>query len=203
MTIEIRERAAFMAGERIDRGARLLRDVAVLRPTSQEGRRVYTHEAMADVARLLAGTRSFAGHSPKFDRPTDDLLGSFGPGRVADGMVRSDFHYLPARAQFFEALAEHPPRHVGFSIYGRAQARREAGKEIVEAVTALDSVDLVTGAGAVTNLFEARDPEEISLAEYGAALGLPRDRPPDLDDEAYLDLFRADSEPVRVEHYTV
>lgn len=170
--VAITERLALQP-DQIDTDRRMLRDVAVLRSSSQQGRRRYTERAMQDVVELLPHTKSFADHSrSKETRPLAELLGSFTDGRLDGDVVRGSFRYRTEKSSLFEQLAADRPIGVAFSVNLLGMTRKDpAGVEVIESVPRLNSVDLVTEAGSTLTLWESAQGEP-SDAQILAALGV-------------------------------
>lgn len=155
--MELIERTNF-TNEHIDEALRTLKGVAVLRRSSQNGTRMYSGEAMGDVARLTPSTKSFRDHGAGY-REMDRLLGTFGRAVYEnDAIVRADFKYLPQHAAMFKALVEDEPAGVGFSVHIFCDERyieRRGNVQHIGRVDKLASIDLVSSTGSTLALFEA------------------------------------------------
>lgn len=102
-----------------------------------------------------------------------DLLGSVQSARVAGNEVRGDITYLRTSADLFESLVETRITGVGLSVnaFGTALSDPAIDGQIVEEIEELHSIDLVSDAGSVSNLFESMDTEEPKNdAEYRDAM---------------------------------
>lgn len=156
---------------KINRGENRISGVAVLHPTSAncsfangEGRE-YTPKAMESLVGLLGGRKAFIDHagskeleSKRGVRSVRDLLGYFESPRLEGGIARADLVYLKNHKTWIEPLVEQMSGSIGLSIhaYGPSAYDKNVRKEIVEDISVLKSVDLVTEPGSTMNLFESR-----------------------------------------------
>lgn len=142
----------------LDKDARLLRGVSVLRPTSQRGARRYTEAAMKDVTRLAEKAKVFFDHKVKIQdvRSMRDLIGSLENLRL-DDIVKGDLRFLPKHTALIEALAMDNVPGIGLSIHAFAPrtTKESGGVEVVQNVAHIVSVDLVSEAGSTMSLFES------------------------------------------------
>ena len=78
-------------------------------------------------------------------------------GRPATGLF-ADFHFNPKHALAEQLLwdAEHAPENVGFSHNVEARTARRGDHVVVEAITRVQSVDLVADPATTRGLFEAQ-----------------------------------------------
>lgn len=144
---------------RVDRGAGVLRGVKLIGLESQNARR-YRPEALAAAVGLYEGAKVNVNHpqnGPLAPRDYRDRLGvvrqvEFRPG---DGLF-GNLHFNPkhALAEQLAWDAENNPRNVGFSHNVLARLSREGEHTIVEAITHVQSVDLVADPAATQGLFE-------------------------------------------------
>ena len=159
---------------RVDRDAGVLRGVKLIGLESQNGRR-YRPEALSAAVGLYEGAKVNVNHpqnGPLAPRDYRDRLGvvrqvEFRPGEGLFG----NLHFNP-KHELAEQLAwdaEHNPRNVGFShnVLARLTARGASSRS-VEAITHVQSVDLVADPAATQGLFEQEQPP---LAE--ASRGVP------------------------------
>lgn len=144
---------------RVDRAAGVLRGVKLIGLASLNGRR-YRPEALAGAVGLYEGAKvnvNHPRHDPLAPRDYRDRLGvvrqvEFRPGEGLFG----NLHFNPkhALAEQLAWDAEHSPRNVGFSHNVLARLSREGDATIVEAITHVQSVDLVADPAATQGLFE-------------------------------------------------
>jgi hypothetical protein len=149
---------------RVDRGAGVLRGVKLIGLESSNGRR-YRPEALAAAVGLYEGAKVNVNHpqrDPLAPRDYRDRLGvvrqvEFRPG---DGLY-GNLHFNPkhALAEQLAWDAENNPRNVGFSHNVLARLTRDGAQTIVEAITHVQSVDLVADPAATQGLFEQQSPQ--------------------------------------------
>jgi hypothetical protein len=166
---------------RVDRAGGVLRGVKLIGLESLNGRR-YRPAALAEAVSLYEGAKvnvNHPKHGPLAPRDYQDRLGvirqvEFRPG---DGLY-GNLHFNPkhALAEQLAWDAEHNPRNVGFSHNVMARLSREGERSVVEAITRVQSVDLVADPAATQGLFEVERPggeaattswESLTLAELG------------------------------------
>ena len=77
---------------------------------------------------------------------------------AADDGLFADFHFNPKHALAEQLLwdAEHAPENVGFSHNVEARTARRGDRLVVEAITRVQSVDLVADPATTRGLFEAQ-----------------------------------------------
>jgi hypothetical protein len=151
---------------RVDREAGVIRGVKILGLESRNGRS-YLPEALAAAASLYEDAKVNVNH-PKTHvgtpRDYQDRIGAIRNVNVrADGLF-ADFHFNP-KHQLAEQLlwdAEHAPENVGFSHNVEARTVRRGDRVAVEAITRVQSVDLVADPATTRGLFESRGAAERS-----------------------------------------
>ncbi|QDT70480.1 hypothetical protein MalM25_34280 [Planctomycetes bacterium MalM25] len=149
----------------------VLRGVKLLGLRSRNGRR-YAEKALRDAIGLYEGSKVNVNHptrDPLAPRDYRDRLGVVRNVRYTrgDGLF-GDLHYNPrhALAEQLAWDAEHAPENVGLSHNVMARTRREADELVVEAITRVQSVDLVADPATTGGLFEAcRDPDTAPQSE--------------------------------------
>lgn len=153
-------------GLRVDRQAGLIRGVKILGPRSRNGRD-YPPATLQQAAALYEDAKVNVNH-PKGDpgRPRDyqDRIGTIrGVTLRGDEGLFADFHFNPKHALAEQLLwdAEHAPENVGFSHNVEARTARRGDRVVVEAITRVQSVDLVADPATTRGLFEsqAEDPQ--------------------------------------------
>jgi hypothetical protein len=149
---------------RVDRNGGLLRGVKLIGLESQNGRR-YRPEALAAAVGLYEGAKVNVNHphnGPLAPRDYRDRLGVVRQVefRPAEGLF-GNLHFNPkhALAEQLAWDAENNPRNVGFSHNVLARLAREGDVTVVEAITHVQSVDLVADPAATQGLFEERGAE--------------------------------------------
>ncbi len=161
------------AALRVDRAAGVIRGVKILGLTSRNGR-LYLPEALAGAAALYEGAKVNVNHpqgSPLAPRDYRDRIGVV--RRVAvrpDEGLFADFHFNPkhALAEQLAWDAEHAPENVGFSHNVQARTARRGDQVVVEAITRVESVDLVADPATTRGLFEGAGEKTPWLAEVTA-----------------------------------
>ncbi|MFZ5831595.1 MAG: hypothetical protein ACOY3P_16035 [Planctomycetota bacterium] len=171
----------------VDRNAGVLRGAKVLGLVSRNGRS-YLPDALREAAALYEDAKVNVNH-PSGDpaRPRDyrDRIGTLRGvvWRPGEGLF-ADFHFNPKHplAEQLAWDAEHAPHNVGFSHNVWARTARRGEQVVVEAITRVQSVDLVADPATTRGLFEAGAPSgaaaqsELLLAE-ATLEDLARSRP--------------------------
>lgn len=144
---------------RVDRATGVLRGVKLIGLESLNGRR-YRPAALSAAAALYEGAKVNVNHpkeGPLAPRDYRDRLGVIREVefRPEEGLF-GNLHYNPKHplAEQLAWDAENNPRNVGFSHNVLARLDREEGQTVVEAITHVQSVDLVADPAATQGLFE-------------------------------------------------
>lgn len=147
---------------RVDRAAGVLRGVKLIGLESLNGRR-YRPEALAAAVGLYEGAKVNVNHpqgSPLAPRDYRDRLGvirqvEFRP----DEGLFGNLHFNPKHAVAEQLAwdAQHNPRNVGFSHNVLARLTRDGSQSLVEAITHVQSVDLVADPASTRGLFEQEE----------------------------------------------
>lgn len=160
---------------RVDRAAGVLRGVKLIGLESLNGRR-YRPEALSAAVALYEGAKVNVNHpkeGPLAPRDYRDRLGVIREVefRVEEGLF-GNLHFNPKHAVAEQLAwdAEHNPRNVGFSHNVLARLTREGAQSLVEAITHVQSVDLVADPASTRGLFEELS-EEAKPQAASAALG--------------------------------
>lgn len=138
----------------------VLRGVKLLGLQSRNGRR-YAESALRQAIGLYEGSKVNVNHptrDPLSPRDYRDRLGVVRNARFEAGKgLFGDLHYNPkhALAEQLAWDAEHSPQNVGLSHNVLARTRRDGGETVVEAITRVQSVDLVADPATTAGLFEA------------------------------------------------
>jgi len=141
----------------VDREQGIIRGVKVIGFESKNGR-FYTPEALRNAVSKYEGAKVNVDHPPVADptrpRGVADRIGVLKNARFQEGAgVFADFHFNPkhALAEQIAWDAENQPAAIGFSHNAMVQqGRRQNGKQFIEAVVGVRSVDLVADP-ATTN----------------------------------------------------
>ena len=144
---------------RVDRAEGVIHGVKILGLRSRNGR-VYLPEALSQAAPLYEGAKVNLNH-PKghAHQPRDyqDRIGSIHNVELRDGEgLFANFHFNPKHAQAEQHAwdAEHAPGNVGISHHVQARTARRGEELVVEAITRVESVDLVADPATTRGLFE-------------------------------------------------
>jgi len=147
---------------RVDRESGVLRGVKLIGLESLNGRR-YRPEALAAAVGLYEGAKVNVNHpqgSPLAPRDYRDRLGvirqvEFRP----DEGLFGNLHFNPKHAVAEQLAwdAQHNPRNVGFSHNVLARLTRDGAQSLVEAITHVQSVDLVADPASTRGLFEQEE----------------------------------------------
>jgi hypothetical protein len=144
---------------RVDRTAGVLRGVKLIGLESLNGRR-YRPAALSAAVTLYEGAKVNVNHpkeGPLAPRDYRDRLGVIRQVEFrADEGLFGNLHFNPkhALAEQLAWDAENNPRNVGFSHNVLARLTREGEQTVVEAITHVQSVDLVADPAATQGLFE-------------------------------------------------
>lgn len=151
---------------RVDRSQGVIRGVKILGLHSRNGR-TYLPRALAEAAGLYEDAKVNVNHprqGPAAPRDYRDRIGVIrGVDARSDGLF-ADFHFNPKHALAEQLIwdAEHAPENVGFSHNVEARTSRRGDRLVVEAITKVQSVDLVADPATTRGLFESAPapPEE-------------------------------------------
>ncbi len=161
MTVELIEHQQECLKEAfVDKEAMVIRNVVLLGAVSKNNR-IYSSKAMQEATDLYNGIRAFANHPPigvstKNARDIRDLIGKFTFPKCEDSKIKADLKLLPT-AKWVMDIAENMPGTVGFSHNALGIVVRKDGKEIVEEIKVVKSVDLVTEPATTVTMFESKD----------------------------------------------
>jgi hypothetical protein len=145
---------------RAEREQGIIRGVKILGARSRNGR-TYLADAMSQAAPLYEGAKVNVNHpkgTPPGPRNYQDRIGVIRnvTARADEGLF-GDFHFNPKHALAEQLLwdAEHAPQNVGFSHNVQARTARRGDTVVVEAITQVQSVDLVADPATTRGLFES------------------------------------------------
>jgi hypothetical protein len=149
--------SAPFAGAAVDRDKGVIRGVKLCGGSSANGRD-YPPEVFRRDVRKYEGVAIYADHGR--DRSVDRKLGWIERPHVdADGTPRGDAHLLKAHPLYERVMeaAERNPALFGFSHVALCETSYGAdGRERVEGLRAIESVDLVAEPATTKGIFEAR-----------------------------------------------
>ncbi len=157
---------------RVDAVRGVLRGVKLLGLRSRNGRR-YEESGLRKAIGLYEGSKVNVNHperDPLAPRDYRDRLGIVRNVRVEAGQgLFGDLHYNPSHplAEQLAWDAEHAPENVGLSHNVLARTRRDGAGIVVEAITRVQSVDLVADPATTAGLFE-----QTALDEFDPTVAL-------------------------------
>jgi hypothetical protein len=159
---------------RVDRESGVLYGCKLLGGTSKNGRR-YTDRAMREGASRYEGVKVYRNHpvdGKLADRPVQEVVGVVRNARYRDNAIWGDVHLRKSSPLFAEMveIAENFHDTFGFSHVAEGSSFMERdGIEVVDEITAVHSVDLVSEAATVSGLFESIS-DNSSITKLAAAL---------------------------------
>jgi hypothetical protein len=160
---------------RVDRQAGVIRGVKILGLQSRNGRS-YLPAALAGAVALYEGAKVNINHpkgSPEGPRDYQDRIGVVRGVALREGEgLFADLHFNPAHALAGQLTwdAEHQPENVGFSHNVQGRVKRDGQRMVVEAITKVQSVDLVADPATTRGLFESQTAGLPLLAAGGQAV---------------------------------
>jgi hypothetical protein len=156
---------------RVDRAAGIIRGVKLLGLSSRNGRR-YRENALVEAVGLYEGAKVNINHPkghPLSPRDYQDRLGEIRgvQFRAGEGLF-GDLHFNPKHALSEQLMwdAEHAPQNVGLSHNVLARTAREGEETAVEAITKVQSIDLVADPATTAGLFEHSGRDSQSPLEW-------------------------------------
>lgn len=149
----------------VDRQAGVIRDVKILGHESANGRS-YSRGAISKARGLYEGMRVNVDHpkKPGESRGVSDRFGKLVNVREKSDGLYGDLQYIKAHplAEMTVEVAERMPDQLGLSHNAEGRMAKRGGKQLVEEITKVHSVDLVSDPATVKGLFESEgsmDPE--------------------------------------------
>lgn len=147
-----------LAGATVDRASGVIRNVLICGFESANGRDYPVEVLRRDCAK-------YEGRPVNLDHAREGTVARrFGwiqdvkPGQ--DGKPRGDFHLLKSHPQYGAVMeaAERNPALFGFSHVAYCRTTSRDGREIVESIDKVESIDLVADPATTKSLFEGRTP---------------------------------------------
>lgn len=150
---------------RVDRTTGVIRGVKLLGLSSRNGRR-YREAALSDAVGLYEGAKVNINHPkghPLGPRDYRDRLGVVRgvEFRAGQGLF-GDLHFNPKHSLSEQLVwdAEHAPQNVGMSHNVLARTKRDGAETVVEAITKVQSIDLVADPATTSGLYEHTESQE-------------------------------------------
>ncbi|HEX4415164.1 MAG TPA: hypothetical protein VH107_16140 [Lacipirellulaceae bacterium] len=150
---------------RVDREQGVIRGVKLLGLSSRNGRR-YREAALVEAIGLYEGAKVNVNHPkghPLSPRDYQDRLGVVRgvQFRTGEGLF-GDLHFNPRHVLSEQLIwdAEHAPQNVGMSHNVLARTKQQGSDTVVEAITKVQSIDLVADPATTSGLYEHAASEE-------------------------------------------
>lgn len=148
------------ASTQVDRDAGVIRNVKIIGLESANGRG-YSPKALREAKHFYEGLSVNIDHPEKANgkRGVKDRFGKLENVREqADGLY-GDLPYLKSHplAEMIAEVAERMPEQLGLSHNAEGRVAVRGGKNIVEQITRVRSVDMVSDPATVRGLFEANE----------------------------------------------
>jgi hypothetical protein len=156
---------------RVDREAGIIYGVQLLGKKSKNGRE-YSEEAMQKAVGLYDGKKCYMGHpeSSKMgeDRPFSSWLGVIENSRYESGAIFGDIKLRKTSPHFEEVLeaASDFASNFGCSHVADGTSRLDRGTEVIEEITEVFSVDIVTEPATASGLFESTQIDRRQFASF-------------------------------------
>jgi len=163
-SIALRE-ATFAGKVAVDRQAGLIPGVKILGLESPSKGRSYTPEALRGAIGLYEGRKVFIDHQTDNKQPRSyrDAFGAFEGVRFQEGQgLFGNLRFNPKHADAESLMwwAENMPNGVGMSHDAFGKKADRNGRQVIESITAVNSVDLVANPATNKGLFESTDAQE-------------------------------------------
>lgn len=166
--------AAF-ADRTVDATARVIKNVVLVGPTSPTRKRSYPASTLREAIPLYEGAKIYLNHPRKREDETErdvrDLAGQVVKGtlRIDEaGKLRGDVRALKTPSgDVLLGIAESAADVAGMShnVYGAEKKNSDGSGTIIEKITKVWSVDLVTEPGTTKGLHENADPAQVLETE--------------------------------------
>src|SRR4029079_11450362 len=151
---------------RVDRTAGVIRGVKLLGLASRNGRR-YRENGLVEAVTLYEGAKVNINHPkghPLSPRDYQDRLGVVRgvEFRAGEGLF-GDLHFNPKHTLSEQLVwdAEHAPQNVGMSHNVLARTKRDGDETVVEAITKVQSIDLVADPATTSGLYEHAEADSV------------------------------------------
>lgn len=172
---KLHERVSFERSADINRESGVVPGVKLLGAVSRNGRR-YSESALQKASALYEGAPVYLNHvKPGSQRDVRDLGGEIRNARYVEGKgLYGDLHYLKgdSAGEKIATLAEGNLRNVGMSHDADGSVKRVGRENVVEEITAVNSVDVVHNPATTHNF---RESEMTTLRKLIEAAGYSHD----------------------------
>lgn len=151
---------------KVDRDNFIIRDVVLLNSKAQAGRRYYPMEVMKESQALFEERPVYFNHPKDGEehivRDVKEKIGVLEHVHTIEnsdgtGTLKADLQVMAGpTGTWMMDIAEKTPRMAGFSINAHGGMQKDdSGKELVERIDGVHSVDLVSEASATVSIFES------------------------------------------------
>lgn len=192
-----------LTASQVDRESGVIRNVKLLGLVSKNGRE-YLREACSKALNLYEGVPVNIDHQRKQDageaRSYRDRIGYVSSPSLREDGVYGDININRGVAEYDQIMedAEKRTPGVGMSHESMGRIRRDGNRVIVEAITKVKSVDLVSGPATTSSLFEAENISNELQTQEDETMDL-KDLTLDQLKEGRTDLIEAIVSPVKEE----
>ena len=169
-TISAKITEGLATGTRVDRTAGVIRGVKLIGFESRNNR-IYPAKVLKEAVHLYEGAKVNIDHpdrGPSQERKYSDRFGAIKNVRFVEGQgLYGDFHFNPHHPMTEQVLwdAENNPEALGFSHNATLRlGKPQGGKEVIESIIQIRSMDLVADPATTTSLFESQDMDEMPSA---------------------------------------
>ena len=191
-TVQLYERAS-AAGGRVDAKLGIIRGVRILGRVSKNNRE-YSSEAIRGAISMYENINVNCDHphGSRSDRSVADRIGWLENVKVAGDGLKGDLCLIlshPLSASVLE-MAARRPELLGLSHNAEGRIVKRNGRNVVEEITHVRSVDIVADPATSNSLFESTffGERDMSVSEFVARLteadGLPMADAPPIDNQA-------------------
>ena len=156
---------SFGSGVRVDREAGIIRGAKIIGYASKNGRD-YLPDALRGAVHLYESAKVNIDHPEKSAAQPRSYSSRFGILRnvnyVEGQGLFGDLHYNPKHALADQVCwdAENSPESCGLSHNASVSSRKSRGRDVVERIVVVRSVDVVADPATTNSLFESHQPNE-------------------------------------------
>jgi hypothetical protein len=154
-------------GAKIDRAASVIRGVKLIGFESKNNR-IYPPRVLKEAVHLYEGAKVNIDHperGPGQERKYMDRFGAIKNVRFVEGQgLYGDFHFNPHHPMTEQVLwdAENNPEALGFSHNATLRlGKPQGGKEVIESIVQIRSMDLVADPATTSSLFESENMDDM------------------------------------------
>ncbi len=144
------------AGSRVDKSRGIIKGVKLCGTKSANGRE-YLLSAFRKDIRKYEGVLIHCNHSKKYERDVESVAGRIRNARVdPDGTPRGDAHLLKSHPMYNRIIeaADKDSSLYGFSHVADCHMTSQGGRQVIEGIEKVWSVDLVANPATTRGLFE-------------------------------------------------